>query len=138
MPGWASRAKQCAEALTQAAALAARRSSHSAASTSSPAAAAWHAATTASVRGGGAAVQGSTAEQLRVFSSTSAALAQALAHADISSYDEERFRRELLMLEVRAGQCTPLVQRFLNSTVPVRGAHVHFGACGRSQNSVLA
>ena len=108
MPGWASRAKQCADALTQAAALAARRASHSAASTSSQAV--WHAATTASARGGGGALQGTAAEHLRCFSSTSAALAQALAHADVTQYDEERFRRELAMLEVRALRCASQAQ----------------------------
>ncbi len=117
MPGWSSRAKQCAEALTQAAALASRRASHSSASTSSPAAAAWHAATTASVRGSGGALPGTSAEQLRCFSSTSAALAQALAHSDISQFDEERFRRELLVLEVRdrhvLDQNTPCAQHLV-------------------------
>jgi len=117
MPGWSSRAKQCAEALTQAAALAARRSSHSAASTSSPTAAAWHAAGTASVRGSGGTLPGTSAEQLRCFSGTSAALAQALAHSDISQFDEERFRRELLVLEVRdrhvLDQNTPCAQHLV-------------------------
>ena len=102
MPGWASRAKQCAEALTQAAALAARRASHSASVNVLLPCSPGMQFSAASVRGG-SAVHGSMAEHVRRFSGTSVAQAQAqaVAHAEML-LEGERLHRELLMLEVRA------------------------------------